>query len=145
MDIEKEISKIDGQISKYRDKIHKLLDKKEKLKFKQKNLEGKFIKRNGEYMFVTWQTEDNIRYKDGIMLQGLSFTTSLSDYYNDCAWVSFDALNEWYIPKDLFFKDDEFEIITKEEFINKFKESFKNSIDFGLLWIDKTIRNYSAE
>ena len=139
----KEISAIEDKILELMDQVHDLRKRRESLKFKDKNLEGKFIKRKDYgYMFVTWQTVDKLKNKDGIILQGLSFSFELNDGYRDSAWMNFDALNEWYIPNDTFYRDDEFEIITKEEFINAFKEGFTNSIKFGLDWIDKVERNY---
>ena len=144
--IEKQVADLDSKISKLCDQVRELRDQRENLLFQGKNLEGKFVKlKDYGYMFVTWQTLDGVKTKDSILLQGLGFSYCLNEGYTDSAWMDFDALKEYRIPTRLFFEDDEVIEITKDQFLQAFKDGFTNSLQFGLDWIEKRVRNFKKD
>ena len=109
-----EIEKIDKEIKEASAKVHELQRERYKLVLMKVGLIGKYLycPRYG-YIFVIGQSVKNY-----IVLNGLTFKYSFSDYVEDCCF-EFDALGKWELAfqeyRDL--KDDGALVeLSKEQF-----------------------------
>lgn len=141
-----ELEKIIQKLREYSKRAYKAIELK---KLPDINFEGKFIKSEYGYMYVTWQTYcEESEYGDSRMFfQGIGFSASLGPYKDD-SYFDYYALKEWVIPIETYKRelyDGTIQEITKEEFfneLNKYKENLFSEIEN---WINKAIDNNKIE
>lgn len=122
---EEKIKKLEGKIADYQDKINKCYFEIQSLTLEgdDNRFEGKYVDfKNHGYMFVTNQFFNKREQK--IFFQGIYFNTCPSPYRDSC-FGAFDAMKEFTMSPTIYNKsirDNEIQIITKEEFINAYNK-----------------------